>query len=84
MVEKIARIARVKGVDYDVGRRYDSQREKDEASSAFENALNRVLHKEKKDTEESKIPDAYKLELSSIGTQSLFYFGGLNLNKLLT
>ena len=82
MVEKIARIAKVKGVDYDVGRRFDSQQKDDEETSGFASTLRRVMNKHEDETA-NKIPDAYKLELSSIGTQSLFYFGGLNLNELL-
>ena len=31
----------------------------------------------------SEIPAAYNLELTSIGTQSLFYSGGLSLEALL-
>ena len=82
MVERIARIARVKGVDYDVGRRFDSRQKEDEETAGFANTLRRVMNKSKDETP-SKISDAYKLELSSIGTQSLLYFGGSNLNELL-
>lgn len=81
MVEKIARIAKIKGVDYDVGRGSDSK-QKDEEDSGFANTLRRVMSKHENETP-SKIPDAYRLELSSIGAQSLFYFGRSNLNELL-
>lgn len=81
MVEKIMKIARVKGVDYDVGRRYDNKQKGGE-NSTFADALKRVMNKQE-DGPSSEIPDAYKLELNSVGTQSLFYFGGLNLNDLL-
>ena len=81
MVEKIERVARVKGVDYDVGRRFDSRGNGDGGGS-FAEELNRVINK-KREVKSSEIPEAYKLELSSIGTQSLFYYGGLNLNDLL-
>ncbi len=81
MVERIEKVARVKGVDYDVGRRFDSRRNGDDGSS-FASELNRLMNK-KKEVKSSEIPEAYKLELSSIGTQSLFYYGGLNLHDLL-
>ena len=82
MVEKILKIARIKGVDNDVGRRFDSRRKDGDGDNAFANELSRVMNKKKK-TESSEIPEAYKLELSNIGTQSLFYYGGLNLQDLL-
>ena len=82
MVEKILKIARIKGVDNDVGRRFDSRRKDGDEDKAFANELNRVM-KKKDDDDSSKIPEAYTLELSNIGTQSLFYYGGLNLQELL-
>lgn len=82
MVEKILRIARVKGIDNDVGRRFDSRLKDGDGDNAFANELNRVMKKKEK-TDSSEIPEAYKLELTNIGTQSLFYYGGLNLNELL-
>ena len=82
MVEKILKIARIKGVDNDVGRRFDSRRKDGDEENAFANELSRVM-KKKKETEPSEISEAYKLELTNIGTQSLFYYGGLNLNELL-
>ena len=82
MVEKILRIARIKGVDNDVGHRFDSRRKDSDEDNTFANELSRVMKKKEK-TESSEIPEAYKLELSNIGTQSLFYYGGLNLNELL-
>ena len=82
MVEKILKVARIKGVDYDVGRRFDSRRKDGDENNSFANELKRVMNK-KKDNESSEIPEAYKLELTNIGTQSLFYYGGLNLSELL-
>ena len=81
MVERIEKVARVKGVDYDVGRRFDSRGNGGDGGS-FASELSKVMNK-KKEIKPSEIPDAYKLELSSIGTQSLFYYGGLNLHDLL-
>lgn len=82
MVTKIARIAKIKGVDYDVGRRYDNKQKDDEETSGFASTLRRVMNKQEEKTQ-NKIPDAYSLELSSLGAQSLFYFGGSNFNELL-
>lgn len=79
MVEKIEKIAVVKGVDYDVGRRFDSR---GNGNGSFANELNRVMNK-KKEVKPSEFSEPYTLELSSIGTQSLFYYGGLNLHDLL-
>lgn len=82
MVEKILKIARIKGVDNDVGRRFDSRRKDGDENNTFANELKRVMNKKKED-ESSKVPEAYSLELSNIGTQSLFYYGGLDLQALL-
>ena len=83
MVARIEKIARIKGVDYDVGKRFDSGRQKgDDGKSAFAAELNRVLHK-KSEKNSNEIPEAYKLELSNVGTQSLFYFGFTDLRTLL-
>ena len=78
MVEKIEKIARVKAIDYDVGRRDNRNRREDKGGS-FLSELRRVLNKKNKPSE---IPEAYNLELSgdSVG---LFYYGNLDLNALL-
>lgn len=78
MVERIERIARVKAVDYDVGRR-DNHSRRDEKNGSFLNELRRVLHKKNKP---GTIPEAYNLELSG-ETSSLFYYGSLDLDALL-
>jgi len=78
MVEKIEKIARVKAIDYDVGRRENHQQRKDKNGS-FLSELRRVIHKKNKPSE---IPEAYNLELSG-ETTGLFYYGNLDLNALL-
>lgn len=84
MIEKIEKVLRVKSVDNDVGRRFDSRRKKDDdGDSSFANALRRVMNK-KEEEKSVEVPDAYKLELSSLNSQSLFYFGGLNFRELLS
>ena len=79
MVEKIEKIARVKPVDYDVGRRFDSRNNREEKSSSFLSELRRVMGKKNKPAE---IPAAYNLELSGENTR-LFYYGSLDLDALL-
>lgn len=79
MVERIERIARVKPVDYDVGRRFDSHNHRDEKKGSFLNELRRVINKKDKPAE---IPEAYNLELSGENL-GLFYYGSLDLDALL-
>ena len=68
MVERIEKIARIKGVDYDVGKRFDSSRQRGDDGNP---------------PKTSTIPEAYKLELSSIGSEALFYFGATDMRTLL-
>ncbi len=83
MVERIEKIARVKGVDYDVGKRFDSSRQQsDDGKSKFAAELSRVMNK-KNSPKTSTISEAYTLELSGLGSQSLFYFGATDLGTLL-
>lgn len=80
MIEKVQRIARVKRIDNDVGRRYDEQ--KNGGGKSFLDELNTAMGK--KNTPKSvKISDPYALELTSTGTQSLFYYGSMDLEALL-
>lgn len=78
MVEKIEKIARVKAIDYDVGRR-DDRNQRDDKNGSFLSELRRVLNKKNKPSE---IPAAYDLELSG-ETIGLFYYGNLDLGALL-
>ena len=78
MVEKIEKIARVKPIDYDVGRR-DNHRQRDEKNGSFLSELRRVINKKNKPAE---IPEAYNLELSG-ETSGLFFYGSLDLDALL-
>lgn len=83
MVERIEKIARIKGVDYDVGKRFDSSRQRgDDGKSSFAAELSRVMNK-KVEKATSTISEAYKLELSSLGSDALFYFGATDLRTLL-
>lgn len=83
MVERIEKIARIKGVDYDVGKKFDSSRQHGEDGKPnFAAELSRVMNK-KAPPKTSTISEAYRLELSSLGSQSLFYFGATDLGTLL-
>lgn len=78
MVERIERIARVKPIDYDVGRR-DNHQQREDKNGSFLSELRRVINKKNKPSE---IPEAYNLDLSG-ETTGLFYYGHLDLNALL-
>ena len=83
MVERIERIAPIKGVDYDVGKKFDSNGGNGDGKSDFATELSRVMSK-KSPPKTSQVSDAYRLELSSLGGSSLFYFGATDLNTLLS
>ena len=78
-VEKIERIARVNRISNDNRQRYNSGR--DRRGNSFAEELRRVLNKKSKPATE--VSAAYNLELTSCGTQSLFYSSGLSLEALL-
>lgn len=79
MVERIEKIARIKPVDYDVGRRFESRNRREGKNGSFLNELRRVINK--KDTK-SEVPAAYNLDLSGENT-GLFFYGSLDLDALL-
>ncbi len=80
MIERIEKVARVKGVDYDVSRSFDRKEGyQDQKKKKFSQILNQAVEKKKS---ESTTPIPYQLELSTRPTQSLFYQDGLNLNQL--
>lgn len=82
MVERIERIARVKPVDEDVGRRFDSRNQRDDKNNSFLNELRRVLNRKPEPPKPSEISAAYDLEITG-ATQSLFYFSNLNFLALM-
>ncbi len=82
-VERIERIARVNGVAHDNKHRFNSGRNRRDEGS-FANELRRVMNRKTEPAKKVEIPEAYNLELNSCGTQSLFYSGGLSLERLLT
>ena len=80
MIERIEKIARVKRVENDVGRRFDDRQQN--GGKSFLDELNRAFGK-KSVSKSAKISEPYALELTSVGTQSLFYYCGLDLEALL-
>ena len=80
MIEKIEKIIPVKRVDNDVGRPFDDQRRN--GGKSFLDELNRAFSK-KNSNKPVPISEPYALDLQSIGTQSLFYYCGLDLEALL-
>ena len=82
-VEKIARVARVNGVVHDNKHRFNSGRGRRDETNTFAQELRRVMNKKAAPVKKTEIPEAYDLELTSCGTHSLFYAGGLSLDMLL-
>ena len=82
MVERIEKVARIKGVDYDVERPFDRKEDyqDNKKKKEFAQALSQAMRKDK--AQESSMPKPYRLELSTRPTQSLFYQDGLNLRQL--
>ena len=81
MVERIEKVARVKGIDYDVGRSFDRKEGYEEQASGkkfsefFQKARNHQA------AEPSNVSAPYRLELSR-ATQSLFYERGMDFRSL--
>ena len=82
-VERIERVARVKGVAHDNRHRFNSGRGKRDETNSFAEELRRVMNKKAAPVKKIEVPEAYDLELTSCGTHSLFYASGLSLDMLL-
>ena len=82
-VEKISRIARINGVAYDSKHRFNSGRNRRDEGKSFAEELRRVMTKKTEPVKKTEVSEAYNLELTSCGTHSLFYAGGLSLERLL-
>ena len=82
-VERIERIARVTGITNDNRHRFDSGRHRRDETGTFAEELRRAMNKKAQSVKKIEIPEAYNLELTSCGTHSLFYSGGLGLERLL-
>lgn len=78
MLDRIERVARVKGVESSIDRSFERKQGYNDAKKnkqSFENTLTQEMEKEVRPANEAGngIPNAYRLELSSRPTQSLFY-----------
>lgn len=87
MVERIARVARVKGIEPEIGRSFERKEGFDDAKrqkKKFEEALSSAMERDVRPSNEAGdgVPNAYRLELSTRPTQSLFYSGGVDLSYL--
>ncbi len=82
-VEKIERVARIRGVAQDNKHRFNSGRGRRDETSSFAEELRRVMNKKTEPVKKIEVPEAYNLELTSCGTHSLFYASGLSLDMLL-
>lgn len=82
-VERIERVARVNGVAHDNRHRFNSGRGKRDETNSFAEELRRVMNRKPAPVKKTEIPEAYDLTLTSCGTHSLFYSGGLSLDMLL-
>jgi len=82
-VERIERVARVKGIAQDNRHRFNSGRNRRDETNSFAEELRRVMNKKAAPVKKTEVPEAYDLELTSCGTHSLFYASGLSLDMLL-
>ena len=82
-VERVERVARIKGVAHDNKHRFNSGRNRREEAGSFAEELRRVMNKKTEPVKKTEIPEAYNLELNSCGTHSLCYASGLSLDRLL-
>ncbi|MBR5913699.1 MAG: hypothetical protein IKZ58_05015 [Selenomonadaceae bacterium] len=80
MIERIAKIARVKRVENDVGRRFDDRQQN--SGKSFLDELNSAMGKKAR-PKPVKISEPYAVDLQNTATQSLFYYSGLDLEALL-
>ena len=89
MLEKVERIARIKGIENDVTNRFDRKRGyKDEQNSKkkFSKALQKAVEKNEGDSaatvQLSGFSVAASVHLTATPSHSLFYLSGLSLNQL--
>ena len=78
MLDRIERVARVKGVESAIDRSFERKEGYNESKKnkqSFAKALTKEMEKEVRPANEAGIgvPNAYRLELSARPTQSLFY-----------
>lgn len=80
MIERIEKIARVKRIENDVGRRFDERQQN--GGKSFLDELNSAMGKKAR-AKPVKISEPYTLDLQNTANQSLFYYSGLDLEALL-
>ena len=75
MLERIERVARVKGIEGRAFERKEGYNEDKKNKQSFKDVLSKEMDKEVRPGNEAGIgvPNAYRLELSTRPTQSLFY-----------
>ncbi|MCR5176982.1 MAG: hypothetical protein K6C05_09065 [Anaerovibrio sp.] len=79
MLEKVARVARVKGVDCDVNSPFLRKNSSDDQYNGKSPFHRMLVEKMKEQEGEVKIQDAYVLDCQKV-THSLFYQNGVDLN----
>ncbi len=83
MLNRVERVARVKGVEYEVERSfarkedYREQKDKKKFSQVLQNVMKR-----NENQSSSEIPAPYALDIKSRATQSLFYQNGADFRYL--
>ena len=78
MLEKIERVARVKGVDCDVNSPFLRKNNRDDQNSGKSPFHKMLTEKMRQQGEETPVAEAYVLDCQQV-TQSLFYQGGVDL-----
>ena len=82
MIDKVAKITRMKGAVYDVRRREATDGEGGNTKENFKRMLDSAMEKNNKSREEREqdaVPEAYHLDVNR-ATQSLFYRSGQTLD----
>ena len=83
MLERIERVARVKGVEGRAFERKEGYEDNPKSKKQFAEILDHELEKEARPDNEAGpgVPNAYRLELRARPTQSLFYQNEVDLSK---
>lgn len=81
MIDRIEKVARVKGVDHDMGRSFDRKEGYEDRGSGKKFSDLFQQESMRQTEKKSAIPAAYRLEIGR-ATQSLFYEQGLDFRGL--
>ena len=87
MLERIERVARVKGVDSSINRSFERKEgynDDKKNKQSFAHALTKEMEKDVRPANEAGlgVPNAYRLDLSTRPTQSLFYREYVDLSEV--